>query len=257
MAIYTISDLHLSFGTDKPMNIFGGAWIDHEGQIAENWRSAVADDDTVVIPGDHSWALRTEDAEADMLFINGLPGTKILLKGNHDLWWTTSAKMKKFKDKIGADSLIFMYNDCIPVRSSGKLYAIAGTRGWLCPGDSEYKPQTDEKIYVREAGRLKSSLDKARALLESIPYSERGEIIVFMHYPPFGAGGRSGGEATLFTDIIDSCNVRKCYYGHLHGFTDAIRAEKRHTDIRFTSWGAEYSLVSCDYTGNKLIKAAD
>lgn len=255
MAIYTISDLHLSFGTDKPMNIFGGAWQDHERAVAENWRENVTDNDYVVMPGDHSWALRTEDAERDMLFIHELPGTKILLKGNHDLWWATSAKMEAFKNKIGASSLIFMYNDSIAVRSSGKMYAIAGTRGWLCPGDSEYKAQTDEKIYTREAGRLKGSLEKARALLDAAPEDQRGDIIVFMHYPPYN--GKNGKTATLFTDILEEYQIKKCYYGHLHGFSEASRAEAGRTNVVLCENGTKYSLVSCDYTGNKLIKVTE
>ncbi len=252
MAIYTVSDLHLSFGADKPMDIFGGSWQGHERELEYNWRNTVSDCDTVVLPGDHSWALRTCDAAKDMLFIHSLPGTKILLKGNHDLWWATSAKMEEFRQKHGIDSVIFMYNDSLPVRSSGKLYAIAGTRGWLCPGSSEYKEQTDGKIYMREAGRLKASLEKARALTGSVPEEERGEIIVFMHYPPYyGKGG------TLFTDLMEEYGVKKCYYGHLHGLPEGCIRSASLTDTRLGDGGTLYSLVSCDYTGNRLTKAAE
>ena len=168
MAIYTISDLHLSFSSDKPMNVFGGAWQNHEKHIKENWLATVKENDFVVLPGDHSWALRTEDAAEDLLFIHRLPGKKILLKGNHDLWWATAKKMEELKNANDLNSIFFMYNDSLLLPSNGKKHVIAGTRGWLCPGDNEYKPSEDNKIYLREAGRLASSLKKASVLLENI-----------------------------------------------------------------------------------------
>ncbi len=251
MSIYTISDLHLSFGTDKPMNVFGGAWKDHEQQIKADWCSRVTPADYVILPGDHSWALRTENAAADLQFIHDLPGTKILLKGNHDLWWSTARKMEEWKRLHGFSSLQFLYNDSAEVRSAGKIYAIAGTRGWLCPGDSEYKAQTDEKIYLREAGRLRASLEKAKKRIAAVPPEERGEIIVFMHYPPYNQQ-----KDTLFTQCIEENHIKNCYYGHIHGFTDADRGESRRTNVRLRENGASYTLVSCDYTGNHLIKVA-
>ena len=252
MAIFTVSDLHLSFAADKPMNIFGGAWKNHEEEIRADWISQVRQEDFVVLPGDHSWALHTEEAAADLRFLHELPGTKILLKGNHDLWWTTSKKMEEWKQHCGFSSLIFLYNDSIAVRSSGRICAIAGTRGWLCPGDSEYKAQTDEKIYLREAGRLRGSLEKANRLLDAVPEGERGEIIVFLHYPPYGQQQKD----TLFTQCIEENNIKNCYYGHIHGFTDADRAEARRTGVQLRENGTRYSLVSCDYTGNHLIRIA-
>ena len=109
MAIFTISDLHLSFSTDKPMNIFGGAWSNHEQHIKNNWLATVKEDDVVILPGDHSWALHTKEAAQDLLFIHNLPGRKILLKGNHDLWWATSRKMDEFKAEYGLSSIDFLY----------------------------------------------------------------------------------------------------------------------------------------------------
>ena len=252
MAIYTISDLHLSFSTDKPMNIFGGAWNNHTEHIKENWRATVKEEDFVILPGDHSWALRTEDAAEVLRFIHNLPGKKILLKGNHDLWWATSRKMDAFKSENGLDSISFMYNDGVLLPSNGKLHAIAGTRGWLCPGDNEYKVSEDEKIYTREAGRLASSINKAAKLLENLSPSERGNLYVFMHYPPFNQQ-----TDTLFTQHIEASNAVACYYGHIHGFSANDRAEARRTNVTIKENSTLYSLVSCDYTSNKLIKVVD
>ena len=252
MAIYTISDLHLSFSSDKPMNIFGGAWQNHEKNIKENWFSTVKEDDFVVLPGDHSWALRTEDAAEDLLFIHRMPGKKILLKGNHDLWWATSRKMEELKKANALDSIFFMYNDSLVLPSGGKKHVIAGTRGWLCPGDNEYKPSEDNKIYIREAGRLESSLKKASVLLENISVSDRGNLYVFMHYPPFNQQ-----KDTLFTQHIESSGATHCYYGHIQGFTSFDIKEARRTNVNLKENSTKYSLVSCDYTGNRLIKVTD
>ena len=252
MAIYTISDLHLSFSTDKPMNIFGGAWNNHTEYIKENWLATVKEDDFVVLPGDHSWALQTQEAAEDLRFIHNLPGKKILLKGNHDLWWATSRKMDAFKLENGLDSISFMYNDGVLLPSNGKLHAIAGTRGWLCPGDNEYKVSEDEKIYIREAGRLASSINKAAKLLDNLSPSECGNLYVFMHSPPFNHQ-----TDTLFTQQIESSNAVACYYGHIHGFSAKDREEACRTNISIKENGTLYSLVSCDYTSNKLIKVTD
>jgi metallophosphoesterase len=252
MSIYTISDLHLSFSTDKPMKIFGGAWNHHEEQIKKDWLAKVKPEDYVILPGDHSWALRIEDAVEDLKFINQLPGTKVLLKGNHDLWWGTARKMEEWKQQHHFSSLLFLYNDSIAVSSSGKVYAIAGTRGWLCPGDNKYKAPTDEKIYLREASRLRASLEKADKILNGVSPEKRGEIIVFLHYPPYNQQ-----KNTRFTQYIEEYRVQSCYYGHIHGFTDAERDDATRTAIRIQENGALYSLVSCDYTGNRLVKVTE
>ncbi|MFR1519394.1 MAG: metallophosphoesterase [Clostridia bacterium] len=252
MSIYAISDLHLSFSSNKPMDFFGGAWKNHEEEIKANWLAEVAPEDFVILPGDHSWALHTEEAAADLRFLHELPGTKILLKGNHDLWWSTSRKMEEWKERHGLFSLRFLYNDSIAVRSAGKIHAIAGTRGWLCPGDGEYKAQTDEKIYLREAGRLRASLQKADKILSAASPEERGETIVFLHYPPYNLQ-----KDTLFTEAIEERQIKNCYYGHIHGFTDRDRAEARRTNSRLHENGTCYTLVSCDYTANHLIKVME
>lgn len=252
MAIFTISDLHLSFNTNKPMNIFGGNWTNYEHKISQNWRNCVNENDYVVIPGDHSWALQTEQAIEDLSFIHNLPGKKILLKGNHDLWWATSKKMEELKNKHNLSSLYFFYNDCLEVSSGEKKHVIAGTRGWLCPGDKEYKISTDEKIYIREAGRLLNSLKKAQDTIQNIPESQRGNIYVFMHYPPYNTS-----RDTLFTQHIEKHNVHSCYYGHIHGFSQQEIKMAPRTNIKLYDEGTTYNLVSCDYTNHNLVKVAD
>ena len=252
MAIYTISDLHLSFNTDKPMNIFGSGWTDYENKIRQNWESSVKEDDYVILPGDHSWALRTDEALQDLRFIHNLPGRKILLKGNHDLWWATSKKMEEFKEKHELTSLYFFYNDYLEIPSGDKIHTIAGTRGWLCPGDNEYKVSTDEKIYIRESLRLSLSLEKAHNSLNKIPESKRGNLYVFMHYPPYNIH-----KDTLFTQEIEKYNVSTCYYGHIHGFSKKEIKEAPRTNIQLYENGAMYSLVSCDYTDFQLVKVSD
>lgn len=252
MAIYTISDLHLSFDSAKPMDIFGSAWHNHYEHICLDWQKKVCPEDFVILPGDHSWALQAKNAVKDLLFIHNLPGTKILLKGNHDLWWGTAKKMDELKSEHGLDSLIFMHNDSLLLPSGGKKHAIAGTRGWLCPGDNDYKPAEDDKIYLREAGRLESSIKKASAMLAQLPTAERGNLYVFLHYPPFNQE-----KETLFTKHIEAAGATACYYGHIHGIPAADKKSARRTNIKLWENSTSYSLVSCDYTENQLIKVSD
>ena len=160
--------------------------------------------------------------------------------------------MDAFKLENGLDSISFMYNDGVLLPSNGKFHAIAGTRGWLCPGDNEYKVSEDEKIYIREAGRLCASISKATKLLQNLSPSERGNLYIFMHYPPFNQQ-----TDTLFTQHIEASNAVACYYGHIHGFSAKDREEARRTNISIKENGTLYSLVSCDYTSNKLIKVTD
>ena len=165
MSIFVIGDLHLSFGTQKPMDIFSG-WQDHWQRIEKNWCRLVKDTDTVVIPGDVSWGLTLEEAQPDFRFIQSLPGKKIISKGNHDYWWQTAKKLQEFLDKNGFDTIRFLHNNSFEVEN----YIICGTRGWIF----ENGQQQDEKVILREAGRLKASLD----------YMDSDkEKIVFLHYP--------------------------------------------------------------------------
>lgn len=196
MSLFCIADIHLSLGTNKPMDIFQG-WQDYTYKLEKNWNSIVKDDDTVVIAGDISWAMHLEECYNDFDFINNkLKGTKILLKGNHDYWWGTKKKIENYLEENGFDKIKILFNNSFRV---GK-FNICGTRGWNLEIDSE----EDEKILNRELGRLKLSLDSVDNL---------GEIIVFLHYPPV-YGTQCCDE--IFK-ILNEYNIKKCYYGHLHG----------------------------------------
>lgn len=196
MSLFCIADLHLSLGNDKPMDIFSG-WQDYTSRILNNWNSIVKDDDTVVVAGDISWAMKLEDCFNDFDFINNkLKGNKILLKGNHDYWWGTKKKIDSYLEENGFDKIKILFNNSYTVGN----YNICGTRGWNLEIDSE----EDEKILNRELGRLKLSLDSV---------DNDKETIVFLHYPPLYGTQRC---QEIF-DILHNYNIRKCYYGHLHG----------------------------------------
>lgn len=220
MSLYTIADLHLSFGVSKPMDIFSG-WDNYVEKLEDNWRRKIKDEDTVVIAGDVSWALRIEDAKPDFEFINSLPGRKIIIKGNHDYWWSTVKKVETFLKNNNYDSISVLLNSAVGIDD----FCICGTRGWLYRSESE----NDRKILMRETGRLKRSLDVARKI--------GLEPIVFMHYPPvYGVD-----ESKEILDILIERKVKKCYYGHIHG----NRAAKRIVTGEYK--GIDLQLVSCDY----------
>jgi len=223
MALFVIADLHLSESTDKPMDVFGAAWVNHKQRLESAWRAAVTDEDTVVIPGDISWGMRFDNTEKDLLFIHGLPGKKIIGKGNHDYWWGTLTKLNAFRDSIGATSLSFLFNNAYKVGNK----IICGSRGWF--PDSFYGPD-DEKIANREAGRLRSSLQAGKAIAE-----DGDEIIAFLHYPPIFGGVKCAPVA----DVLKEFGVKRCYYGHLHG-------APRH--LLEKSYGVcDLHLISADY----------
>ncbi len=196
MSLFCIADLHLSLGTDKPMDVFQG-WQDYTDRLLNNWNNIVKAEDTVVIAGDISWAMKLEECYNDFDFINNkLNGNKILLKGNHDYWWGTKKKIDNYLYDNGFDKIKILFNNSYKI---GK-YNICGTRGWNLEIDSE----EDEKILNRELGRLRMSLDSA---------DKDGETIVFLHYPPV--------YGSLYCkeifDILNEYGIKKCYYGHLHG----------------------------------------
>lgn len=196
MSLFCIADLHLSLGNDKPMDIFIG-WQDYTSRILNNWNNIVKDEDTVVVAGDISWAMKLEDCFNDFDFINNkLKGNKILLKGNHDFWWGTKRKIDTYLEENGFDKIKILFNNSYTVGN----YNICGTRGWNLEIDSE----EDEKILNRELGRLKLSLDSV---------DNDKETIVFLHYPPI-YGTQNCQE--IF-EILHNYNIQKCYYGHLHG----------------------------------------
>ncbi|KKY00082.1 MULTISPECIES: metallophosphoesterase [Paraclostridium] len=230
MSLYAIGDLHFSTAVNKPMNIFGDNWDNHEEKIINSWKSKVNEEDTVLIVGDTSWAINMNEAEADLNIIHSLPGKKIYVKGNHDYWWTTVAKLNKLYDDMS-----FLQNNFYQYEE----YAICGTRGWICPNDVKFT-EDDEKIYKREAHRLKLSLDAANK-------AGFKKIIVITHYPPTN----DKLDPSLFTEIYESYGVEKVVYGHLHG------KESFKMGLKGIRNEVEYNLVSCDYVDFNLIKIMD
>lgn len=230
MALFAIGDLHLSFGHDKPMDVFGEQWEEHYKKIEDSWRELITDDDTVIIAGDSSWAMHLRDAKEDLAWIAALPGEKVFVKGNHDYWWSTVAKMKKeYPD------FLFLHNNY--VESNG--YVLCGSRGWLCPNETKFDDD-DRRIYEREAIRMKLSFDAAKKDGLSTP-------IVVTHYPPTN----DKFEESLFTKLFHEYGVKHAIYGHLHdktGFAMGIKGEHD---------GINYHLVSCDYLDFKVIKILD
>lgn len=220
--IYTIGDLHLSLGCDKPMDIFPG-WTNYLDRLENNWNSKITADDTVVLLGDHSWAMKLENSLADLEFIDKrLNGRKILVKGNHDLWWQTMNKVTSFATQNGLTTLSFLFNNSYLI--DGK--AICGTRGWI----SENGEPSDAKVLSREAGRLELSLQAAINL--------GGELVAFIHYPPI-----YGQEENVpITDVLHKYGVKRCYYAHLHGRSIKGAFNGQHD-------GVEYKLVSADGVG--------
>ncbi len=196
MALYALSDLHLSFTDDKPMGIFGDVWQDHDKKIYENWINLIKEEDTVLLGGDLSWSMRLDVSMKELDFIAGLPGRKIAVKGNHDYWWTSIKKLNSLYTDFD-----FIQNN----HFSYKETAICGTRGWICEGSEKFS-EDDLKIYTREGMRLEASIKSA------IDAGHK-DIIAMIHYPPVNEYGHD----SIFTDLFEKYGVRKVIYGHLHG----------------------------------------
>ena len=220
MSLFVIGDTHLSLSTDKPMDIFGG-WKNYMQRLEENWRSVVQPQDAVIIPGDVSWGMSLEQAKEDFLFLHRLPGKKILMKGNHDYWWTTRAKMESFLEENGLDSLSIRHNNAVSVEG----LSLCGSRGWMFEQGQEH----DKKIINREAGRIRASLQDAQRFGEQ-------EKVLFLHYPPVFMQD----SIPEFFEVMNQYGVRRCYYGHIHsqGCRFAFQGE----------WcGVQLEMVSADY----------
>lgn len=232
MSLYTIADLHLSTfdKTNKSMEVFGKSWADYMLRIENNWRHLVSDEDTVIIPGDVSWALSLEESECDMKFLDSLPGKKIIGKGNHDFWWSTMRKHEAFFKKHNITSISFLFNNAYELDEC----IIAGTRGWYNDEDAANAPDNAdfEKLTNRENLRLKTSLATAKKKQESSPEKE---IIVFMHFPPFWNGKASDGLISLLKEY----GIKRVYFGHIHGnYT---------VPPHFNYEGIEMHIISADY----------
>ncbi|MBO7195761.1 MAG: metallophosphoesterase [Clostridia bacterium] len=232
MSIYTIADLHLSTfdKTNKSMEVFGKSWADYMTRIENNWRRLITDEDTVIIPGDVSWALSLEEAESDMKFLDALPGKKIIGKGNHDFWWSTMKKHEAFFEKNEITSISFLFNNAYEAED----IIVAGTRGWYNDEDAVNAPDNAdfEKLTNRENLRLKASLDAARRLQELSPEKE---IIVFMHFPPYWNGKASDGLISLLHEY----GVKRVYFGHIHG-NYTVPPHFKYEDI-------DMHIISADY----------
>ena len=235
MSIYVIADLHLSFSVDKPMDIFGNNWEKHSEKIKKNWIEKVKPEDTVILPGDFSWATYLDETKEDFEYLNSLPGKKILSKGNHDYWWTTVSKMRKFLEDNNFDNIDFLYNNSFLIENK----IIVGTRGW----GTNLKAKEDIKILKRENLRLELSIKDG---IEK--YGNDKEIIAFIHYPPFYK--EPVPEDIDFIKTLNKYNIKRCYYGHLHG-------ESHKEAIEGLLNGIEYKLVSSDFLNFDLVKIND
>ena len=216
MSLFAIADLHLSFGVSKPMDVFPG-WDNHVARLEENWLAAVSPEDTVVIAGDISWGMDLEECLEDFRWLDRLPGRKLILKGNHDLWFSTKTKVEKFLAAHELHSLEILFNNAFAWEDK----VICGTRGWM-------NDHTDKKVLNRECGRLRLSLEAGRKL--------GGEPVVFLHYPPVYGGD----ECPEILEVLLEYGVRQVYYGHIHGYASGYA-------INGVRHGIDFRLISCDY----------
>lgn len=227
MRIFAISDLHISTNTNKPMDIFGGNWVGYMDKIRQDWQEKVSDDDIVLIGGDISWAMSIEDAYKDILTFSDLKGKKVLIKGNHDYWWSGIGKVRDMLP----NNFFALQNDCVRFND----VVICGSRCWSVPGSPDFGEQ-DMKLYLRETERLRLSMNSVGKIKQ-----DGDKIIALVHYPPFNVRR----EDTEFTKIFEENNVNSVVYGHLHG--KSVRSDKL-----VIKNGVKYYLTSCDQVDNKL-----
>lgn len=230
MSLFAMADLHLSNSVNKPMDIFGSRWTDYMNKIKKNWSAVVTDEDTVIVPGDISWAIDYNEALEDFKFIEELPGKKLLGKGNHDYWWGTLSKNRAFLVNNGFKTIDFLFNNAYKVEN----YIICGTRGWYVDEklhsasarDAEY-----EKIVSREAQRLRMSLNEAVKL-----QTDNEQILVFFHFPPVF----NSFVCQELVNILLEFNIKNCYFGHIHGVYSVPRS--------FNYQGINFTIISSDYS---------
>ena len=226
MALFAIGDLHLSLGADKPMDVFGGAWDGYVDKLCAGL-SIIGPEDTTVLCGDLSWGMELEAALPDFRFIAAIPGRKILLKGNHDYWWSTAKKFYAFCRQYELENMELLHNCCF---FYGDI-AICGTRGWFYEEDKD--GEHDEKVFRRELGRLETSLKAAG----------EAEKYCFLHYPP----RYRGYECPELIALMERYGVRQCCYGHLHGGSHKLAVQGLHG-------GVDYRMVSADYLGFRPLR---
>lgn len=223
MSIFAIGDLHLSFQENKPMSVFGENWRNHENKIEKDWIEKVKSNDTVLLVGDFSWAMDLENTQEDFKYINKLKGEKILLKGNHDYWWNTVTKMKKYLKENNFEKIDFLYNNSFEIERN----IIAGTKGWTISEEEE-----DKRLIKREALRLELSIQDGIK-----KYGENKPIIVCMHYPPITINQIHRKQSTIFMGIMKKYKVKQCIYGHLHSnsIQEAVIGEVEGINLKLVS----------------------
>ena len=225
MSLFALSDTHLSLYNDKPMDVFGCRWQDYAQKLDKGWKAVVSPDDTVVIAGDVSWGISLEEAKTDLLYLNSLPGQKIISKGNHDYWWSTASKISAFFEKNNIDTIKILHNNAHIVDN----FVVCGTRGWFCEGKNAPKEADYDKIVNREAGRLEFSLAKGMKM------DSEKEPVVFLHFPPVYRDY----VCQEIVDVLHKYNVKKVFYGHIHGVYSLP-----HT---FDFEGIDFTITSADY----------
>lgn len=233
MALYAISDTHLSFSSQKSMTVFGGRWLDYENKLKTNWLETVGTEDWVVIPGDISWGMSLEESLEDFRFLAALPGRKIIGKGNHDYWWSTLKKLNSFAAERGLGGIYFLHNNAY---LCGDL-VVCGTRGWFVE-EGALGPPEDYKVLLREAGRLRASIAEAKKIQTANPGSK---IRLFLHYPPI-YGDYFCPE---IMEVLEEEGIERCYYGHIHT-ASAPRIVRKYK-------GIEFALISADYLNFKPV----
>ena len=248
MKIFAVSDLHLSFQTDKPMDLFGDHWANYEQRIMDDWNSRVGIDDVGIIAGDISWAMKMEDAKQDFDFIKRLNGKKIIVRGNHDYWWKSISKIRETL----APDIYALQNDSIQIGN----VVFAGTRGWRVPERHMKQSDDDKKIYSREIVRFELALKDAKAKMSAFSgacskiasqeFSQQAPLntlIAILHYPPFNATF----DSSPFTNLCEKYSVKACIYGHLHG-------KQGRSQLLVEKNGVKYYLTSCDLLGHTAVE---
>jgi len=233
MKIFAISDLHLSFQTDKPMNVFGENWENYEQKIMEDWNARVGVEDVGIIAGDISWAMKMEDTVKDFEFIKKLNGKKIIIRGNHDYWWKS---ITKIRESLAPD-VFALQNDAVEI--NGVMFA--GTRGWRVPERWAKQTTEDKKIYTREIIRFELALKDAVAKMGETRGDKK--LVAILHYPPFNATL----DPSPFTNMCEKYGVNACVYGHLHG-------KQGRTQLTSIKNGVKYYLTSCDIVDHKIVE---
>lgn len=228
MKVFAISDLHLSINNPKPMNIFGEVWDNYLGEIEKSWNDSVSQDDAVLIAGDISWAMKMNEVVPDLEYISGFKGHKIIIRGNHDYWWSSISALRS----ILPEGMYALQNDALKLGDT----VFCGSRGWMSPDDCE--TDADKKIYARELIRMRMSLENAKKLA-----AEKDRLIVMVHYPPFNVRL----ENSPMTDLFEEYGAEAVVYGHLHGRNARLVPE-------FEKNGIKYYLTSCDMVSNRLVR---